>query len=111
MLVGKYLSGRHYAGLKIVVEGYEHRHQRNQGLAAANITLQQPVHLLAGAQVGTDLTDNPLLCIGELKAEVLLVKCVGIVAHICKGMAIYLFLPAKLLFEQPELDIKQLFEL
>ena len=55
MLAGEDLGGRHHAGLVAVVHGQQHRHQRHEGLAAADVALQQAVHLVARDGVLPDL--------------------------------------------------------
>ena len=65
MLAGEDLGGRHHAGLVAVVHGQQHRHQRHEGLAAADVALQQAVHLVARDGVLPDLPDDPFLRSGE----------------------------------------------
>ena len=74
MLAGEYLGGRHHAGLVAVVHGQQHRHQRHEGLAAADVALQQAVHLVARDGVLPDLPDDPFLRPGEREREFFVVE-------------------------------------
>ena len=61
MLCGQDFSRCHEAGLETIVQGQEHHHKGNDGLAAAHVTLQQAVHLMARTQVLSDFLDDTLL--------------------------------------------------
>ena len=86
MLCGQDFSGRHQAGLETVVQGQEHHHKGDDGLAAAHIALQQAVHLMARAQVFPDFLDDPLLGVSQWKGQMVFVKIVEIAAHHTKNM-------------------------
>ena len=87
MLFGQYFGGRHDARLVAVVEGYEHGHERHEGLAGAHVALQQSVHLPAGAEVYSDFAHHALLGVGEGEGQVVLVEGVEYVAHVGKHVA------------------------
>ena len=55
MLAGQKLGRRHEGGLRAGLDRDQHRQQRHQGLAAADIALQQPHHALGLGHVGGDL--------------------------------------------------------
>ena len=44
MLFGERLGGRHQRGLSAMLDGAQHRLQRDDGLAAADLAHQQPLH-------------------------------------------------------------------
>ncbi len=69
MLEGEYLCRCHKARLIVVVYGHKHGHERHEGLAAAYVALQQPVHLAAGLHVGSDFLEHAFLCPGERKRK------------------------------------------
>ena len=86
MLCGQYFCGRHQTRLVLVVLGDEHDKKRNDGLAAAHIALQQAVHLVSAAQIGTDLLNDTLLRVGQFKGKMVFIKSVKIVAHLTENM-------------------------
>ena len=47
VLTCKNLGRRHHTGLKTIIYGQEHRHQRNHSLSATYIALQQTIHLVS----------------------------------------------------------------
>ena len=55
VLLGEDLGGRQQRRLTARVDHREHRPQRHDGLAGADLALQQPVHGVAQRQVGGDL--------------------------------------------------------
>ena len=61
VLVGEDFGGGHHTGLGTVVDGQEHGNKRHDGLAAAHIALQQPVHLPPRKAVFMNLAQHPLL--------------------------------------------------
>ena len=69
MLAGEDFRRGHHAGLKAVVHGQQHRHQRHEGLAAAHVALKQAVHLEPRHGVPADLPDDPFLRPGEREGE------------------------------------------
>ena len=44
VLAGEDFRRGHHAGLEAVVHREQHRHQRHEGLAAAHVTLENPIH-------------------------------------------------------------------
>lgn len=82
MLLGKDFRRCHDTSLVAVVEGNEHRHQSHQSLATAHVTLQQAVHLPAGASVLTNLTDDPFLCLRQLEGQVVMIERIEIVTYL-----------------------------
>ena len=55
MLLGQHLGRRHQRRLPAGLHRAQHRQQRHQRLARADIALQQPQHAPVGAEVGVDL--------------------------------------------------------
>ena len=102
---------RHQAGLAMVVERQEHRQKSHQGLPAAHVALQQPVHLPAAAHVGANLPDDSLLSVGQGEWKMLLVEGVEIVANRGEHDALQLAFPQACRAQDVELDEKQLVEL
>ena len=74
MLFGKDLRGSHDTGLIAVVDGDEHRHQGDERLSRAYITLKQSVHLSAGTRVLADLADHPFLCFRQWERQVVVIE-------------------------------------
>ncbi len=66
VLLGEHLGGRHQRSLVTTLHRGEHRADGNEGLARADVALQQPVHRVRSGEVGLDLADRPLLRVGEL---------------------------------------------
>ena len=71
MLLGEDFSGCHDAHLIAIVHRHQRRQQGYHGLAAADISLEQPVHVLAVARVFPDLPDDPLLGSREFEGNAL----------------------------------------
>ena len=69
MLAGEDLGRRHQRGLRAALDRRQHRHQRDHGLAAADIALQQPHHPPGLRHLGADLGDRHALRPGQRKAE------------------------------------------
>jgi hypothetical protein len=69
MLLGEDLGWRHQRGLRAGVDGQQHRRHRDEGLAAADVALQQPVHRPRRAEVGDDLLDRSLLRAGQVEGQ------------------------------------------
>ena len=61
MLFCEYLCWGHDTCLVSVVDGDKHRHQRHEGLARANIALQQAVHLAPATHILANLSYHPFL--------------------------------------------------
>ena len=65
MLLGQDLGRRHERHLQAVLHRDERREQRDDGLAGADVALQQPVHRLRPLQVVDDLLERLLLPGGQ----------------------------------------------
>ncbi len=65
VLLGQHLGGRHQRGLVPAVDPGEHRGHRDQGLAGADVALQEAVHRHPPLEVTQDLVDRPFLGTGE----------------------------------------------
>ena len=61
MLLCKHFSRSHYAGLIAIAYGNQSAEHRHHSLAASDISLKQPVHLMTALKVVTDLGDYPFL--------------------------------------------------
>ena len=61
VLAGQHLGRRHQRRLRAALDRDQHRQQRDHGLAAADIALQQPHHLRRRRHVGGDLGDRQAL--------------------------------------------------
>ena len=61
VLLGQDLGRRHQSGLPAVLGGEQHREQRDDGFARADIALQQPVHARGRGHVGEDLAQRARL--------------------------------------------------
>ena len=70
MLPRQDLGRRHQGRLGAALDRLQHREQRDDGLAAADIALQQPHHALRRFHVAADLGQSPTLAAGQRKAEV-----------------------------------------
>ena len=82
------LRGGHHAGLEAVVHGQQHRHEGHEGLAAADVALQQAVHLEARNGVLADLADHALLGSGEREGKLFAVEGVERLADLRKEKAV-----------------------
>ena len=65
VLLGQNLRRSHDAGLIAVVQCDEHRHQRDEGLSATHVALQQTVHLSSATHILADFTDDTFLCLSQ----------------------------------------------
>ena len=83
MLLGKHFSRRHYACLKAVSYCYQCCEYGNHCLAAPDISLKKPVHLMPALHVVADLRDHPFLstCEREGKCLVTSVECITDLWH------------------------------
>ena len=66
VLRGEHLGRREQRGLPAGVDDLEHRAQRAERLARADLALQQPVHRMRRRQVVRDLLADRLLAAGQL---------------------------------------------
>ncbi len=69
VLLGQQLGRRHQRRLVVVLDRQQHREQRHDRLAGADIAHEQPVHPFGGGHVGGDLQDRPFLVGGELPRQ------------------------------------------
>ncbi len=65
VLLGEDLGRRHERDLEAVLHRDERGHQRDDGLARADVPLQQPVHRVRPLHVADDLGDDLLLIAGQ----------------------------------------------
>ena len=65
MLLGEHLGRREQRRLAAGVDDAEHRAQRDQGLAGADLALEQPVHRVGLGEVVLDLGADLALAAGE----------------------------------------------
>src|SRR6185437_14427088 len=69
MLRGENFSRRHQRGLVAVFDGHQHGLKRHDGLAGADVTLEEPAHWIGLAHVGYNLAQRALLCGGGMKGK------------------------------------------
>ncbi len=69
MLLGEHLGGCQQRRLPARVDDLEHRAQRHDRLARADLSLQQPVHRVVAAEIGGDLVADPLLSVGQRERQ------------------------------------------
>ena len=62
VLLRKRLRRRHQGGLVATLDGAEQRVERDDGLAGADVALQEPLHRHVLREVAVDVGDDPLLC-------------------------------------------------
>ena len=61
MLSGEHFCGREHRGLSSRIDGSEHRTQRHDGLAGADVAVEQAMHRRSPADVCLDLLSDPQL--------------------------------------------------
>ena len=69
MLACQQLGRRHERGLRAGLDRGRHGEQGNDGLAAADIALQEPQHAVGIGEIGVDLSKRAALRAGELEGE------------------------------------------
>ena len=69
VLAGQQFGRRHQGGLGAGLDRNEHGEEGYQGLAAADVPLQQADHSLGLRHVGRDLVDGALLAPGQLEGQ------------------------------------------
>ena len=69
VLLGERLGRRHQHRLEAGFERAQHRVERDHGLARADLAHQQPLHRLAGVEVGVDLVEGAQLVVGRLEGQ------------------------------------------
>ena len=110
MLLGKYLCRCHDAGLAAVVDGNEHHHECYERLAAADVPLQQSVHLPAALHVGMHLADDTFLCFRQRKWQVLVEESVECLADTREALSHAFLLSLAGIGHDDELDEEQFLE-
>jgi len=71
MLLGQDLGRRHDGGLPALLDGLQRRHRRDDGLAAADVPLQQTLHGVWLGKVMADLGGDLLLRPSQGKGQLL----------------------------------------
>ena len=104
VLRGENLGGRHDASLAAVVEREEHGHEGDDGFAAADVALEEAVHLATGAAIGAYLAEDPFLGVGEGKRKMVEVEIIEIGADGGKTVADEGLLAVVLATKDVELD-------
>ena len=69
VLLGEHLGRRHQRALPSRLDGPQQRRERDDGLAGADVALEQPLHRGRARQIAVDLGDRLLLGIGERERE------------------------------------------
>ena len=69
VLLGQHLGGRQQGRLAAGVDDLQHRAQRDEGLAGADLTLEQPVHRVGAGELGRDELADLALAAGELERQ------------------------------------------
>ena len=72
VLGGEDLGGSHHRGLVAIFDGDQRGLKRDNGLAAADVSLEKAAHGMGGAHVGDNLAEYTLLRFGGLERENLL---------------------------------------
>ena len=94
-----------------VVDGNEHHHKRHKCLAAPNIALQQPIHLVPAAHVGMHLADDAFLCLCQREGQVMMEEGVEGISYSSESSAHTFLLAFAGIGHDDELDEEQLLEL
>ncbi len=69
VLLGQELGRRHERGLKLVLDGKQHREEGDHRLPGADVAHEEAVHPVRRGHVGRDFAQRPLLISGELPGE------------------------------------------
>ena len=69
MLAGENLGRRHHRRLPSGFDHVGHRQERDDGLARADVALQQPDHALLRPEIGADVVDRLQLRLGQRKGQ------------------------------------------
>ena len=67
VLAGEHLRRRHHCRLSSRLDHVGHREQRDDGLARADVALQEPNHPFLGPEIGADFVDRLALRAGQRK--------------------------------------------
>ena len=112
VMLGRQDFGRcHQAGLASVIEGQKHHQKTYKCLTAPDIALQEAIHLSTTAHIGPHLTNHPLLGIGQLKRQMLIIKGIEIIAYSWEWDSPQFPFPIGSCPEHVQLDIEKLLEL
>ena len=110
VLLGEDLGRRHERALEAGVERLHHRRDGDDGLAAADVALDEPVHLPPGHRVVRDVLDGAELRAGEREREHVVDEPPGVVAGRAERRAGHV-LPLLVREREQELEEEQLLEL
>ena len=77
VLFGQRLRGSHQRGLTAVLDGAQHRVQRDHRLAASDLAHQEALHGVRGLQVRGDVRDRAPLIAGQREREPVLEPALG----------------------------------
>ena len=69
VLLGEHLGRRHQRALPSRLDGPQQRRERDDGLAGADVALEQPLHRRRPRQVAVDLGNRLLLRVGERERQ------------------------------------------
>ena len=69
MLAGEHFRRRHHRRLPSGLDHVGHRDERDDGLARADVALQEPDHPLRRPEIGADLLDRPALRAGQRERQ------------------------------------------
>ena len=111
VLCGKDFGRRHQACLEAVVDSHQCRHQRHDGLSAADVALQQSVHLTSAAHVGAYLFEHALLRPGQGERQHVEVEVVEVFADAAEHVATTLGVARARVAQYVELDVEKFFKL
>ena len=111
MLFGKYLGGCHHDGLKTVINGNEHRHQRHQRLTGTDVALYQAVHLASGIHVFLYLVHHTLLSTGEFERQVVVIELMERRPHLRHQVTLVLLPVVRHIAHNIQLHIEEFLEL
>ncbi len=84
MLFSEDFGGGDNCDLRLVLDGNQRRHQGNDGLAAADVTLHQSMHRMRRHEIQFDLPQNPALGGGQTPGEKLR-QWLGVTVRHLKG--------------------------
>ena len=104
MLLRQNFGGRHDGRLESVVLGQQCGQQCDHRLAATYVALEQPVHVAAGVQIGSNLPQDPLLGTRQLKWEFLVKELVEGLANQPKPNARQVLGDLVLVLQQTQLE-------
>ena len=111
MLSGQNLGRSHQAALEAIVHSHKHGHEGYNGLTAADIALNQAVHLATCIYVGTYFLYDTLLGIGERKRQTSVVEVVKPIGYTSESVSFGIVMPEPSAPDNVELDIEQFVEL